>query len=72
MSPAPAFSTLQAATPQEAAAIAVAVEQFRRDTASPAPADAPEPNAWHRAALLEGTGRDPDAPSPWGAPVPWG
>ena len=32
----------------------------------------PPRNAWQRAALLEGTGREPDAPSPWGDPVPWG
>jgi hypothetical protein len=43
------------ATPEEAAAIVAAVEQFARDTAPPAP---PRPGAspWARAALLEGTG----------------
>ena len=69
----PPFVTTQAATPHGAAAIAAALEQFRRDTAPPAPAAGPpQRNAWQRAALLEGTGREPDAPSPWGDPNPWG
>lgn len=72
MSSAPAFTTLQPATEHEAAAIAVAIEQFRRDTAPPAPEPDTGPSPWMRAALLEGTGREPDAPSPWGDPVPWG
>jgi hypothetical protein len=60
------------ATAEEAAAVAAAIEQFLRDTAPPpAPAEAPS-NPWQRAALLEGTGREPDGPSPWGDPVPWG
>lgn len=60
------------ATPHEAAAVAAAIQQFLRDTAPPlAPAEPPR-DAWQRAALLEGTGREPDAPSPWGDPVPWG
>jgi hypothetical protein len=60
------------ASPAEAAAIAAAIEQFLRDTA-PAPAPAgPALNPWLRAGLFEGTGRDPDALSPWGDPEPWG
>jgi hypothetical protein len=59
------------ASPEEAAAVVAAVEQFLRDlTPPPAPAEPPS-NPWQRAALLEGTGREPDAPSPWGDPVPW-
>jgi hypothetical protein len=44
-----------APSPDEAAAIAAAVERFRAE-ASPAVdgAAAPAPGAWHRAALLEG------------------
>ena len=62
----------QAATPAEAAAVMAAVEQFLRDTAPPpAPRHAPV-NPWLRTALLEGVGREPDAPSPWGDPHPWG
>ena len=54
-----------AATPEEAAAIAAAIEQFLRDTApTPAPAgDAVNP--WLRAALYEGVGYPADAPQPW-------
>ena len=54
-----------AATPEEAAAIAAAIEQFLRDTA-PAPAaegDALSP--WLRAGLYEGVGYAADTPQPW-------
>jgi hypothetical protein len=51
------------ATPEEAAAVVAAIEQFLRDTAPPvAPAD-PAPEAWLRAARLEAVGLDPDAPA---------
>ena len=66
------FAVRQPATPSEAAAIAAVLEQFRRDTASPPPETPPQRSPWQRAALLEGTGREPDAPSPWGDPNPWG
>jgi hypothetical protein len=69
---APPFIVTQPATPREAAAITAAVERFRRDNAPPPPAAKPQRSPWHRAALLEGTGREPDAPSPWGDPHPWG
>jgi hypothetical protein len=60
------------ASPEEAAAVAAALEQFLRDTTPPL-ADVPErTNPWLRAALLEGTGREPSEPSPWGDPHPWG
>ena len=52
-----------AATPEEAAAIAAAIEQFLRDTA-PAPAR-DTMNPWLRAALYEGVGYPADAPQPW-------
>jgi len=54
-----------AATPEEAAAIAAAIEQFLRDTA---PAPAPEGdtvNPWLRAALYEGVGYAADTPQRW-------
>jgi hypothetical protein len=51
-----------AATPEEAAAVVAAIEQFLRDTAPRAAA--PEPDLWLRAARLEAVGCDPDAP-PW-------
>lgn len=50
------------ASPQEAAAVVAAVEQFLRDTTPPpAPVDAREP-AWTRAARLEAVGREPCQP----------
>ena len=47
------------ASPEEAAAVMAAVEQFMRDTA-PVVADVPEPvSGWLRAARLEAVERDP-------------
>ena len=46
------------ATPEEAAAVIAAVEQFLRDTAPP-PAEEPEPSPWVRAARLEAIDREP-------------
>ena len=54
-----------AATAQEAAAIAAAIEQFLRDTAPP-PAPARAMSPWLRAGLLEGTGRCAGDAPPWG------
>jgi hypothetical protein len=60
------------ATPEEAAAIAAAIEQFLRDTA-PAPAAAgPKVSPWRRAAMFEAAGLCPTDPDPWGDPEPWG
>jgi hypothetical protein len=54
------------ASPEEAAAIAAAIEQFLRDTAPPP--DAPTPaSGWQRAGLLEAVGLDPAGGPPWGA-----
>ena len=59
------------ASPEEAAAVVAAIEQFLRDTAPPAaPRAAPCP--WRRAARVEATGHDGDAPGPWGDGEPWG
>ena len=60
------------ATPEEAAAIAAAIEQFLRDTAPPPAPPPAQVNPWLRAALFEGVGRDPAGRSPWGDPEPWG
>jgi hypothetical protein len=60
------------ASPEEAAAVVAALERFMRDFAPVVVAEAPKQDPWLRAALLEGTGREPDGPSPWGDPVPWG
>jgi hypothetical protein len=60
------------ASPEEAAAIAAAIEQFLRDTAPPPAAPEASLNPWLRTALFEGVGLDPAGPSPWGDPEPWG
>ena len=60
------------AGPEEAAAIAAAIEQFLRDTAPTPAAGAAKPDPWQRAGLFEGVGLAADAPSPWGEPDPWG
>ena len=52
------------ASPEEAAAVIAAIEQFLRDTAPPpAPASAPSP--WVRTAILEGVDRAPQRET-WG------
>jgi hypothetical protein len=60
-----------AASPEEAAAIAAAIEQFLRDTAPPAAAG-PRVSAWTRAGLFEGTKRGAAGRSPWGDGERWG
>jgi hypothetical protein len=53
------------ATPEEAAAVVAAIEQFMRETAPPlAPAAEREPG-WVAAARLEAVGRESDAAYPW-------
>lgn len=59
-----------AASPEEAAAIAAAVEQFLRDTAPPPEAPRTGMSTWLEAALLEGTGREPGRGAPWGTLSP--
>ncbi len=60
-----------AASPEEAAAIAGAIEQFLRDTAPP-PAPPAHPGGWGRDAVLSGAGLGSHGPSVWGDPEPWG
>lgn len=48
-----------AASPQEAAAVIAAVEQFLRDTAPPPAPAAPARDPWLEAALREGVERAP-------------
>src|SRR5829696_10492912 len=68
----PRIELRQSASPEEAAAIAAAIEQFMRDTAPP-PADAgPSMSPWLRAGLYEGTKRDPASASSWGDAERWG
>lgn len=54
------------ATPEEAAAVVAALEQFMRDTAPTRRPSAPQRPAWACAALLEATGHEPG-----GARHPW-
>jgi hypothetical protein len=58
------------ALPEEAAAIAAAIEQFLRDTAPP-PEPGPSRSPWVTAGLLEGTGRDCAPLTSGGHPAPW-
>jgi hypothetical protein len=60
----PRIEVRQPASPEEAAAIAAAIEQFIRDTAPAPDRREPELSAWLRAGLLEGTKRAPDD-APW-------
>jgi hypothetical protein len=55
----PRIEVRQPASPEEAAAIAAAIEQFMRDTAPPPTAAEPAMSPWLRAGLLEGTKRSP-------------
>jgi len=56
-----------AASPEEAAAIAAAIEQFLRDCAPLPHATAPRTSPWLRTAMLENVGLDPGGPEPWSA-----
>jgi hypothetical protein len=47
------------ASPQEAAAVAAAIEQFMRATAPPLATEPPPVSPWVRTALLEGVEREP-------------
>ncbi len=61
-----------AASPEEAAAVAVALERFMRDTAptpAPPPARTP-PSGWARAARREAIGLDGGEPAGWGGAGP--
>jgi hypothetical protein len=61
-----------AASPEEAAAIAAAIEQFLRDTAPPPTDSQACVSPWLRAGLLEGAKRGPAGRSPWGDAPGWG
>jgi hypothetical protein len=52
------------ASPAQAAAIAAAIEQFMRATAPPASTSDERPDAWIRAAILEGVTREPELSFP--------
>ncbi len=58
------------ASPEQAAAIAAALERFLHDTAPAIAPRAQRASPWGRAALAEGVCLSP--PTPWGDPEPWG
>jgi hypothetical protein len=58
-----------AATAEEAAAIAAALERFLHDTAPVLQPAGPEASPWERAALAEGVGLG--AAAPWGDTPGW-
>jgi hypothetical protein len=62
----PRIEVRQPASPEEAAAIAAAIEQFIRDTAPARAAPGPAISAWARAGLLEGTKRLGESPWSYG------
>ncbi len=55
------------ASPEEAAAVVAALEQFMRATAPVAQAPPETIDPWRRAAIIEGVSREipPDMPDPW-------
>jgi hypothetical protein len=54
-----------AASPEEAAAVVAAIEQFLRDTAPAPAAGRATMSPWLRAGLYENVGLHPDERSPW-------
>ena len=53
------------ASPEEAAAVAAAIEQFMRATAPVLATRVAAPDPWQRAGLEEGVRRAPDTNLPW-------
>jgi hypothetical protein len=69
--PRPAIQVIApAASPEQAAAIAAALERFLHDTAPTITPRRHAANPWERAALAEGVCLQ--GPSSWGDPQPWG
>ena len=68
--PRPAIELIApSATPEEAAAIAAALERFLHDTAAAPMAPRPTMSPWERAALSEAVGLS--AAAPWGDAPGW-
>jgi hypothetical protein len=69
--PRPAIEVIApAAGPEQAAAIAAALERFLHDTAPAIVPSREGRGGWARAAIAEGVGLE--APTPWGDGEPWG
>jgi hypothetical protein len=62
----PRISVDGSASPEEAAAIAAAIEQFLRDTTPPAAETKPQMSPWLKAGLYEGVGRPAESSPLWG------
>jgi hypothetical protein len=60
-----------APSPLEAAAIAVALERFTRDTAAPPRDRPPAVGGWLRVARLEAVAGEPRTPVPWAESAAW-
>lgn len=60
------------ASPEEAAAIVAALEQFMRNHAPVFVAGGEKPAAWQRASLMESHKHVGWSPDPWGDTHPWG
>ena len=59
------LSWSQAATPEEAAAVVAAIEQFLRDTVPPVVAAPPPLSGWTQAARLDAVDREATRQHPW-------
>jgi hypothetical protein len=59
-------------SPQEAAAVTAAIEQFLAETAPPPAPEREGMSPWRRAALLEGVSAKEAMVSPWGEAITWG
>jgi hypothetical protein len=69
--PRPAIELIApAANPEQAAAIAAALERFLHDTAPVITPAVASPDPWARAAIAEAVHRE--GPTAWGDPEPWG
>lgn len=60
------------ASPEEAAAIVAALEQFMRNHAPVIVSGGDKPNPWTRAAVMESHKYGGWTPDPWGDAHPWG
>ena len=68
----PGLALDRPASPEEAAAIAAALELYVRETAPAAAPAAPPQSRWARAARLGGLRDAATGPGPWGDGEPWG
>lgn len=60
------------ASPEEAAAIVAALEQFMRNHAPVIVSGSAKPDPWQRASIMESHKHGGWTPDPWGDAHPWG